>query len=60
MDYETLKVIWWGLVLFLLIGFVVMDGFDARGRQRGHLKTAVGGGDPQPAAPPGRGRVGDL
>ena len=28
MDYETLKVIWWGLVLFLLIGFVVMDGFD--------------------------------
>lgn len=28
MDYETLKVIWWGLVLFMLIGFVVMDGFD--------------------------------
>ncbi|MFM5685368.1 cytochrome d ubiquinol oxidase subunit II [Aeromonas caviae] len=28
MDYETLKVIWWGLVLFLLVGFVVMDGFD--------------------------------
>lgn len=28
MDYETLKVIWWGLVLFLLAGFVVMDGFD--------------------------------
>ncbi|MFM4943970.1 cytochrome d ubiquinol oxidase subunit II [Aeromonas bivalvium] len=28
MDYETLKLIWWGLVLFLLIGFVVMDGFD--------------------------------
>jgi len=28
MDYETLKLIWWGLVLFMLIGFVVMDGFD--------------------------------
>ncbi|MFQ2733958.1 cytochrome d ubiquinol oxidase subunit II [Aeromonas caviae] len=28
MDYETLKVIWWGLVLFMLVGFVVMDGFD--------------------------------
>lgn len=28
MDYETLKLVWWGLVLFLLIGFVVMDGFD--------------------------------
>lgn len=28
MDYETLKVIWWGLVFFLLVGFVVMDGFD--------------------------------
>ncbi|WP_439838953.1 cytochrome d ubiquinol oxidase subunit II [Aeromonas caviae] len=28
MDYETLKVIWWGLVIFLLVGFVVMDGFD--------------------------------
>lgn len=28
MDYETLKLIWWGLVLFMLVGFVVMDGFD--------------------------------
>ena len=28
MDYETLKLVWWGLVLFMLIGFVVMDGFD--------------------------------
>lgn len=28
MDYETLKLVWWGLVLFLLVGFVVMDGFD--------------------------------
>ena len=28
MDYETLKLVWWGLVLFMLIGFVVMDGYD--------------------------------
>ncbi|MGL6619365.1 cytochrome d ubiquinol oxidase subunit II [Aeromonas hydrophila] len=28
MDYETLKLIWWGLVLFMLVGFIVMDGFD--------------------------------
>ena len=27
-DYETLKLIWWGLLGFLLIGFAVMDGFD--------------------------------
>ncbi|MGY3926446.1 cytochrome d ubiquinol oxidase subunit II [Aeromonas simiae] len=28
MDYATLKLIWWGLVLFMLVGFVVLDGFD--------------------------------
>ncbi|MFA7261230.1 MAG: cytochrome d ubiquinol oxidase subunit 2, partial [Aeromonas bestiarum] len=28
MDYETLKLIWWGLVLFMMVGFIVMDGFD--------------------------------
>ncbi len=28
MDYETLRVIWWVLLGVLLIGFVVMDGFD--------------------------------
>jgi len=28
MDYELLKLIWWGLVAFMVIGFVVMDGFD--------------------------------
>ena len=28
MDYETLRVIWWGLMGFLLIGFAVMDGHD--------------------------------
>lgn len=39
MDYETLKVIWWGLVLFLLVGFVVMDGFDLG---VGMLLTVVG------------------
>lgn len=27
-DYATLKVLWWLLVLFLLVGFSVMDGFD--------------------------------
>ncbi len=27
-DYLTLKIIWWGLVCVLLIGFAVMDGFD--------------------------------
>ena len=28
LDYEALRVIWWGLLGFLLIGFAVMDGFD--------------------------------
>jgi len=28
LDYETLRVIWWGLLGVLLIGFAVMDGFD--------------------------------
>ncbi len=28
LDYETLKVIWWGLVGILLIGFAVTDGYD--------------------------------
>ena len=28
MDYESLKVIWWGLIGVLLIGFAVTDGFD--------------------------------
>ncbi len=28
LDYETLKLIWWALMGFLLIGFAVMDGFD--------------------------------
>jgi cytochrome d ubiquinol oxidase subunit II len=27
-DYATLKFIWWVLVLVLLVGFAVMDGFD--------------------------------
>ncbi len=27
-DYETLKVIWWGFVGVLLIGFALTDGFD--------------------------------
>ncbi len=27
-DYETLRLIWWGLIAVLLIGFAVMDGFD--------------------------------
>jgi len=28
LDYETLRLIWWGLLGFLLIGFAAMDGFD--------------------------------
>ncbi|HEY9100594.1 cytochrome d ubiquinol oxidase subunit II [Chitinimonas sp.] len=28
LDYATLKLIWWGLVAVLLIGFALMDGFD--------------------------------
>jgi cytochrome bd ubiquinol oxidase subunit II len=27
-DYECLRIIWWGLLGILLIGFAVMDGFD--------------------------------
>lgn len=28
LDYETLRIIWWGLLGTLLIGFAIMDGFD--------------------------------
>lgn len=28
LDYETLRLIWWGLLGLLLVGFVIMDGFD--------------------------------
>ena len=28
LDYEMLRVIWWGLLGVLLIGFAIMDGFD--------------------------------
>jgi len=28
LDYETLRVLWWGLLGVLLIGFAIMDGFD--------------------------------
>jgi cytochrome d ubiquinol oxidase subunit II len=27
-DYDTLKLIWWGVLGILLIGFAIMDGFD--------------------------------
>ncbi|MFM9913426.1 MAG: cytochrome d ubiquinol oxidase subunit II [Methylophilaceae bacterium] len=27
-DYETMKLIWWAFIGFLLIGFAIMDGFD--------------------------------
>lgn len=27
-DYETLKLVWWGLMAVLLIGFALTDGFD--------------------------------
>jgi cytochrome d ubiquinol oxidase subunit II len=28
LDYECLRLLWWGLLGFLLMGFAVMDGFD--------------------------------
>ena len=28
LDYEILRIIWWVLVVVLLIGFAVTDGFD--------------------------------
>ena len=28
LDYETLRLLWWGLLGTLLIGFAIMDGFD--------------------------------
>jgi cytochrome d ubiquinol oxidase subunit II len=28
LDYETLKIIWWGLVGILLVGFAATDGYD--------------------------------
>src|SRR3990167_4356873 len=31
LDYTTLRIIWWFLLGFLLIGFAVMDGFDLGG-----------------------------
>lgn len=27
-DYETLRIIWWAILAFLVCGFTVMDGFD--------------------------------
>jgi cytochrome bd ubiquinol oxidase subunit II len=28
LDYDTLKLIWWALVVVIMIGFALMDGFD--------------------------------
>jgi cytochrome d ubiquinol oxidase subunit II len=28
LDYETLRIIWWAILVFLICGFAVMDGFD--------------------------------
>ena len=28
LDFETLRIIWWALLIFLVCGFAVMDGFD--------------------------------
>lgn len=28
LDYETLRLIWWGLIGLLFIGFAITDGFD--------------------------------
>jgi cytochrome bd ubiquinol oxidase subunit II len=27
-DYETLRIIWWAILVFLICGFAVLDGFD--------------------------------
>lgn len=27
-DFETLRIIWWAILVFLICGFAVMDGFD--------------------------------
>ncbi|NOT84484.1 MAG: cytochrome d ubiquinol oxidase subunit II [Methylococcaceae bacterium] len=27
-DFETLRIIWWAILIFLVCGFAVMDGFD--------------------------------
>ena len=27
-DYETLRIVWWALLVFLICGFAVLDGFD--------------------------------
>jgi cytochrome d ubiquinol oxidase subunit II len=27
-DYETLRIVWWAILVFLVCGFAVMDGFD--------------------------------
>ncbi len=27
-DYETIKLIWWGLIIVLFVGFAITDGFD--------------------------------
>jgi cytochrome d ubiquinol oxidase subunit II len=28
LDFETLRLIWWGILVFLVCGFTVLDGFD--------------------------------
>ncbi|MEQ1635466.1 MAG: cytochrome d ubiquinol oxidase subunit II [Methylococcales bacterium] len=28
LDFETLRIIWWAILVFLICGFAVMDGFD--------------------------------
>ncbi|MBT3812023.1 MAG: cytochrome d ubiquinol oxidase subunit II, partial [Gammaproteobacteria bacterium] len=27
-DFETIRIIWWGLLIFVICGFLVTDGFD--------------------------------
>ncbi|QNM97854.1 cytochrome d ubiquinol oxidase subunit II [Chitinimonas koreensis] len=49
LDYETLKLVWWGLLVVLLIGFALMDGFDMGvgmllpfvGRSDGERRVAI-------------------
>lgn len=28
LDFEILRLIWWGILVFLVCGFAVLDGFD--------------------------------
>ncbi len=57
-DYPTLRVIWWGLLGVLLIGFALTDGWDlgvGRCCPSSAAPTPSGGWRSMPSARPGRG-----